>query len=374
MGETVITTVVTAQDLVTSQLYTITVTRASDARLDGLALDPGVLTPAYISTTQAYSAVVTMATVSTTVTYTPAFASDAVSTVVAANGGAPVACADGSPTDCPLELGRNVITLTVTASDASTRAYTIVVRRPGDATLSGLALSATSFTPAFISTTVAYTGVALVPYTTPRTLVTATTTYPDDQVAAVAAPVGGAEMACTAAPVDCPLAVGDNVLTVTVTAADNVVKTYTVAVARATDATLADLTLGAAAIAPQPFLSTTLAYTAAVSMNTVSTSVFPTTTFAADTYTITAGVVAAGEAICAGVPAACPLAVGRNVITMTRDGDRRLHPRLHRHRAACGRCDAGRAGRPRPTRQPSSARPSPTPASPWLTTWSPARW
>ena len=89
-------------------------------------------------------------------------------------------------------------------------------------------------------------------------------------------------------PLNCPLAVGENVIAVTVTAADNGVKVYTVAVSRATDGTLTDLTLGAAPIYPQPFVSTTLAFTAAVSMATFETTVLPTTTFASDLVTVTA--------------------------------------------------------------------------------------
>lgn len=68
----------------------------------------------------------------------------------------------GAPLLCPLAFGANVIRIVVTAADVTTRTYAVTVTRAGDATLAGLDFSATSYTPAFISTTFAYTGASVV--------------------------------------------------------------------------------------------------------------------------------------------------------------------------------------------------------------------
>ena len=125
------------------------------------------------------------------------------------------------------------------------------------------------------------------------------------------APDGGGQLACAGTPVRCPLAVGDNVVTATVTTIDGATRAYTVTVTRATDATLRELTLGAATLYPQPLTSTTLVYTAAVDMDTVDITVTPTTTYAADTYTISVKPTTGAQVACTGAPALCPLMTGR---------------------------------------------------------------
>lgn len=178
------------------------------------------------------------------------------------------------------------ITVTVTAVDATTRSYTITVRRAGDATLAGLESSATAYTPAFLTTTLAYTGVAPVSYPTASTLVTVTTTYADDVTGVVVAPAGGAAIVCAGTPANCPLAVGANTITVTVTAVDGSARRYTVGVTRASDARLSSLALAAAPLTPT-FISTTLTYTAPVGLGVGSSALTPTAAFAGDTISVT---------------------------------------------------------------------------------------
>src|SRR5690606_9546987 len=124
----------------------------------------GPLNPApFISTTQAYSLTpVSFATAGTLVTVTADYAGDDIAVTAGLSGGTAATCTGAaSPWTCPLAVGTNSISVTVTASDATTRVYTVTVPRAGDATLSDLALSAAPINPAFISTTLAYTTAAV---------------------------------------------------------------------------------------------------------------------------------------------------------------------------------------------------------------------
>ena len=130
----------------------------------------------------------------------------------------------------PLAVGRNVITVEVTAEDGNTaRTYTITVTRAAlsstDATLSGLALSGVDF-GTFDSATTGYT--ANVANDVTQTTVTPAT---NDNGATYAIELGGVADADGTVS----LAVGSNVITIEVTAEDgNTAKTYTVTVTRAT--------------------------------------------------------------------------------------------------------------------------------------------
>ena len=122
----VIAVVVTAQDGVTTQTYTVTVTRggSADASLNSLSLSGMALSPAFASGTTAYTASVANSVTETTVTAT-AVAGAAFE--VKLNG---VVDQDGV---VPLVVGSgNVITVVVTAQDGeTTQTYTVTVTRAG---------------------------------------------------------------------------------------------------------------------------------------------------------------------------------------------------------------------------------------------------
>ena len=123
VGSNVITIEVTAEDEETTQIYTVTVTRAeppsADATLSGLTLS-GVDLGAFASRTTSYTAQVANDVSQTTVTPT---ANDSEATYVIKLGG--VTDADGV---IGLSVGSNVITIEVTAEDESTtRTYTVTV-------------------------------------------------------------------------------------------------------------------------------------------------------------------------------------------------------------------------------------------------------
>ena len=211
-----------------------------DTRLSSLAINPGVLQPTFISTTLAYTALVGYADTPVTVIPVRANVATTVTVQVAANGGVPVACpAPGYA--CPLAVGSNLITTTVTAADGTVKTYTVTVTRTGAAGtgLSGLqverftesgAAGAVALNPAFASVNAVYTAVE--PFTTASVLLTPAASAGDSTVAVTVTPPGGSALVCQGQPPFCPLEVGENVVTVTVTEANGVVTAYTITITR----------------------------------------------------------------------------------------------------------------------------------------------
>ena len=226
-GDNVITVEVTAKDGQTTRTYTVTVTRAAlstDATLSNLILsdvDIGTFNSAITS----YSAQVANSVSQTTVSPT---ANDAGATYVIKLGG--VTDIDGTVL---LAVGNNVISLEVTAEDDSTtKTYTVTVTRAAaaseqlsnDASLRSLTLSGVDF-DTFDSTTTSYS--AQVANSVSQTTVTPTV---NDSEASYVIKLGGV----TDSDGRVLLAVGNNVITVEVTAEDgNTTQTYTVTVTHA---------------------------------------------------------------------------------------------------------------------------------------------
>ncbi|MDC1334413.1 cadherin-like beta sandwich domain-containing protein [Planktomarina temperata] len=290
LGSNTVTVQVTVQDGVTTQSYTVAVTRAasSDATLSALTLSQGSLSLSFASGTLAYTSSVPNSVSSLIVTPTTNDA-NATATVNGASAATPVT----------LAVGSNTVTVQVTAQDGTTiQSYTVAVTRAAssDATLSALTLSSGSLSPSFASGTLAYT--ALVSNSVSSLIVTPTTND-----ANATATVNGAS---PATPVT--LAVGSNPVTVQVTAQDGSTQSYTVAVTRAaasSDATLSALALSSSSLSPS-FASGTLAYTASVVHSVSSLIVTPSVNDANATATVN------------GASAATPvnLAVGSNTVTV----------------------------------------------------------
>jgi len=126
VGVNTINVKVIAQDGSTTKTYSIKVTRAasSNANLSAFKISPGVLTPAFSSTTTSYTASVVNGVTSITVTPTAA-ASTATITV----NGTPVASGTASGS-IALAVGSNTITTIATAPDGvTTKTYTLTVTR-----------------------------------------------------------------------------------------------------------------------------------------------------------------------------------------------------------------------------------------------------
>lgn len=261
VGENAIDVVVTAENGVTEQTYTVTVTRvalATDATLSDLTVSEGVLTPAFDPATTDYAVEVPNAVDTIDVSATTA------------NGGATLSvegnpAVSGAPVSVALPVGVTEVNIDVLAEDGvATETYTVTVTRAvpptaDDATLASLLLSEGTLTPSFASGVTAYT--AAVATGVESIEVTAATNHP----AATLQIEGGG--ATNGVPVSVPLGVGDTAIEVVVTAEDGVTEeTYTVTVTRAapsSDATLSVLSLSAGALSPA-FAPATFGYTASV--------------------------------------------------------------------------------------------------------------
>jgi gliding motility-associated-like protein len=306
IGSNTITTIVTAHDGVTTQTYTVTVTRtplSTDATLSALALSNGTLSPAFASGTNTYTASVANAISSITVTPTVNYAAATVTVngVTTASGAASAAI--------PLTVGSNTITTVVTAEDGTTtQTYTVNLTRTPlstDATLSALALSTGSLSPVFASGTITYT--ASVNNATNSITVTPTV---NDATATVT--VNGTAVASGAASAAIALTVGSsNIITTAVTAQDGTLKTYTLTVTRAasSNADLANFTISSGILAPA-FATATTAYTTTVGSGVASITVTPTVSDATATVTVNGTVVTSGSA-----SGAVALSIGTNTIT-----------------------------------------------------------
>jgi len=305
-GQTVITTVVTAQDGVTTKTYTLTVTRApsSIATLANLQPDSGTLSPSFASGTVKYTD--SVANALTTITVTPT-TTDANATVTV-NG---VAVATGTAS-APFALheGASItITLVVTSQDgAATKTYSLkVIREPSaNAALSGVKLSNGTLSPAFASATTSYT--ASVANTVSTIAVTSITADTNATIK-----VNGTAVASGMASTPISLAEGaQTTITAVVTAQDGATtKTYTITVTRAPSANANLSTLGQSAGGLTPaFSPATTSYTDNVSNATKSITLKPVSSDANATIKVNGTTVASGTAI-----SPIALAAGPNTIT-----------------------------------------------------------
>ncbi|WP_158598138.1 MULTISPECIES: MBG domain-containing protein [unclassified Flavobacterium] len=231
VGKNEITTVVKAEDG-TITTYTVVVTReaaplSNNSGLTDLVINQGKLEPGFTEGNTAYTATVPNNVES--ITATP-ITDDSTATVTVNGKPVPSGTASGQ---IPLEVGKNEIKTVVTAEDGTTTTYTVVVTReeaaviPSDnAGLSDIALSDGSLDKPFNTDTKGYE--VDVPNETNSIVITPKTIDPD---ATVVMTVDGKIIDPTA-PID--LKVGDNEITIVVTAEDGTtIDTYIVIVNRA---------------------------------------------------------------------------------------------------------------------------------------------
>jgi hypothetical protein len=228
VGTNSITIAVTAQDGHTTKSYDIVVTRApsSVATLSGLQLSAGALSPGFTSLNTSYTANVVYGVSAITVTPTTA---DPTATVLVNTSDV---VASGMPSDpIALAVGTNTIKVTVTAQDGSTtQSYYVTVTRAASPidNLSALTISRGTLSPFFATKTTSYT--ASVAYGVTSMTVTPTATDPGATM--LVNTTDAVTSGTASAPVN--LAVGQNTITVAVTAADGTdIKTYTITVTRA---------------------------------------------------------------------------------------------------------------------------------------------
>ncbi|MDH5301221.1 MAG: cadherin-like beta sandwich domain-containing protein [Gammaproteobacteria bacterium] len=236
---------VTAQDNVTTKLYTLDVHRPSASNKDLISLQPsqGVLSPTFSSAVLAYN--LTLPNSATTLALTPT--ADAVGASIKVNG---VSVASGATSGAiSLNVGSNIISVVVTPEDGSTpRTYTVTAERAAsnDATLSGLSLSQGGMTPSFASGVTAYSlNVA--------NSVSSVTITPTATFAQASIQVNGAVVASGNSSGPIALNTGNNSISIRVAAQDGVTtKNYSVVVYRAASSNpnLATLSLSSGSLTP----------------------------------------------------------------------------------------------------------------------------
>jgi formylmethanofuran dehydrogenase subunit D len=302
VGANTVTVVVTAQDGTTQTSYVITITRApsSNADLGSLTLSTGTLTPVFAPATLNYTVGVGNSIANLGVTPTVA---DATATMTV-NGAAAVS---GSAVPVSLNVGANTVTVVVTAQDGTTQqSYVITITRApsSNADLGSLTLSTGTLTPVFAPATLSYTlgvGNSVTSLTVTPTVADATasmTVNGDAAVSGIAVPVS--------------LTVGDNPVTIVVTAQDGTTQqSYVITITRApsSNADLDSLTVSSGSLTPA-FDPATLSYTVDLPYPASSIQVTP---FVADP---TATVKVDGTVTASGSAATAPLSVGPNTVTI----------------------------------------------------------
>ena len=162
-----------------------------------------------------------------------------------------------------LKSMHNVITVTVTAQDDSSGVYTITINRAAasdDATLSELTFSGVTLSPAFAPSVINYTASVL------NTVTETTASIAATDALAKRVTITSDQDSTISGDNRIDLAVGDNVITVTVTAQNDAVASYTITINRAsssTDTTLAALSFSGVTLSPA-FASATRNYSATV--------------------------------------------------------------------------------------------------------------
>ncbi len=305
-----VTLVVTAQDGVATQTYTVAVKRTSpaDASLSSLTASSGGLSPAFSSDTHSYT--LALPPGSGSVILTPIATNPSVQSIAVSQDG-------GTPSSAVAPPGpglTSIVTITVTAQDGSTtETYTVALKSAStDATLASIALSAGSLSPAFAAGTRAYT--ATVPHGTAS--VTVTPTAADSGVSSISVSQdGGAKQTIASGTASSALtvpAVGStSVVSIVVTAKDGLTTgTYAITLKQAasSDATLAGLTDSSGNLTG--FSTATLTYSYSVPFQDAAYTVTPTATDR------NAGIQVNGISTASGSPAAVNLVEGSNTITI----------------------------------------------------------
>ena len=236
-GANPIDVLVTAEDGITTKLYTITVTRAAASTVSSLSsmtFSSGTLTPSFASNVTAYTTSVSNAITSITVT---SVVTDAASSIqVRVNGGGFTSVASGVASGAlTLNVGNNTVDVRVTAEDGTTTTtYTTTVTRAGSnvSSLSNITISSGTLSPSFATATTTYSASVFNSVNS----VTVTPTVTQANATVQVRVNGGAYNGVTSGNASgaLPLNVGSNSIEVLVTAQDGVTTTnYTITVTRA---------------------------------------------------------------------------------------------------------------------------------------------
>jgi len=225
IGTNTIKITVTAQDGITKQTYTVTVTRvaSANANLASLKFNPGLLTPVFTAANTSYTIRVINAVGSVKVTPTVA---DATATVTV--NGAPIPSGTATA-PIHINVGTNTFTITVTAQNGTTtKTYTVILTRAASSNdnLAALSLSAGTLSPGFAAATTGYTARVVNGVDSVRVMPTAV-----DANAAIT--VNGVAVTSGQQSPRFVVNVGDNTFHIIVTAQDGVTsQTYTIVITK----------------------------------------------------------------------------------------------------------------------------------------------
>ncbi|WP_083453989.1 cadherin-like beta sandwich domain-containing protein [Syntrophomonas palmitatica] len=306
VGNNLITILVTAEDTSITKTYNVTVTRAAsnNAYLSKLDLSSGILNPGFSAGHYSYTA--SVANLVSSINITPTTQNS--NAIVKINGNAAVNGAPYGPIN--LVVGPNTLTILITAQDTiTTKTYTVTVTRlpSSNAGLSGLSLSSGILSPGFNAGTTTYT--ASVDNDIANVSITPTL---DDSNASVKVNESIVTSGTASNPIY--LNVGDNIITVLITAQDmTTTKTYTLTVTRlpSSNADLSGLSLSSGILSPG-FDAGTTNYTAVVGNEITNLNVTCVTESVYATLTIN------GNIAFRGVPyGPVNLAIGANPITIS---------------------------------------------------------
>ncbi|MCS7463146.1 cadherin-like beta sandwich domain-containing protein [Paenibacillus doosanensis] len=292
-----------------SGTHEITVAYSGNAKLSGLSVDQGTLSPAFSPAEFGYTVDVpsSVSSLHLYVTKAEPEASISVTGAVYSTVTGDVYAYKASG----LKFGSNPIDIAVTAQDGTSNSYRLTVNRAAalgsNADLSSLALSSGSLTPAFTPGTTAYA--AAVDNSVSN--ITVTASVYDSQATMT---VNGNLVASGQASPAVRLQVGANPVTIVVTAQDGTTKMYTVSVQRAAalsgNADLSSLTLSSGSLSPA-FAPGTTAYTANVDSGVSSLTVTAAVSDSSAAVTVNGKPVASGQA-----SQAVPLQFGSNPVTI----------------------------------------------------------
>ncbi len=245
----------------TPKTYRITVNRlSSDDNLSGLTVTPGPLSPAFVSSTLTYTVDVATGITEVTVTATKSDPNAVLSGSIADPGagqatGQAVIPLGGPGTATP-------VTITVTAPNGNSKAYSITVNRAApssDNNLSVLTVSPGTLDPAFASGTLIYT----VNVTTDVEEVAVSATKSDPDAVMSGDVTAGTGIATGQATIPLDGSGTSKVVSITVTAPSGASKAYTITMSRAapsSDNNLSALTVTEGPLVPD-FAPNTMSYT-----------------------------------------------------------------------------------------------------------------
>jgi len=304
-GINIITVLVTAQDGTTTKTYALNVTRTplTNAKLSGLTLSNGALSPAFTPGTLNYATTVGNAIAAISIT---PITSDPTASVTI-NG---ASVTSGIPySDFALSVGPNIITILVTAQDGiTTKTYTVTVTRTPstNASLGGLNLSTGIVSPVFNAGIFNYTAAVSAGTDSVQIFVSPANVGAAVKINGVPAPSGMMSVP------EWPLNLGPNIFTIVVTAQDGVTtKTYTLTVTRSASTNASLSTLGQSIGGLKPaFSSGTTSYALNVGNAIASITLKPVSSDANAIITVNGTAVASGT-----TTAPIALSVGLNSIT-----------------------------------------------------------